>query len=925
MRISLRLAVQTCLILAAFLVFDSSSAFGQGANPFFTPPSFPGSGQAISTDVNGDGKADLLFFDGTVLLGKGDGTFTTATPWRSTASSPGPSANQFAIADFNGDGKQDIFIAGPLNVLSVLFGNGDGTFQAPVTTPINTPATAFLVGDLNGDGKPDVLTQENGGGFVYLGKGDGTFTKITTSALSPAVPNAAFADFNGDGKLDLFVPGNGVQLGNGDGTFQTVLPFPTGALSGSNTFGDFDGDGKLDVFATGGTSTSPEIQVLIGNGDGTFHAVSPQSVPANAGITSSVAVDLNGDGKADIVGSNGSAVQVLISKGDGTFTLGEYVNAPAQAGTGAANMVIADFNGDKKKDVAAFNTMLLANGDGTLKGNATVPGAFGFSAMGDFNGDGHPDFASVGPVQQSATNPNAYEANLNIWLNDGKNNFTLTHTYAIDLPFPNLADLIGLVNFGTAADVNGDGKIDLVGYRADSSGLSMLVLLGNGDGSFGSPIAASVPSVSGDRLLNVAFTLGDVNGDGKPDLLVNAGNGPNLSTLSIFLNTGNGTFGTPSTFFTSGSFGNIAVGDFNNDKKLDLITGTGNGLGVLLGNGDGTFQPTTFITNTACGTACGTPVSADFNGDGNLDLMVTVVNGYQVLLGNGDGTFKVSPAVTVSGESFGGFFQVADFNGDGNADVLGSIGTTNAYLGLILGNGDGTFGSPLPVTNAGFPFVADFNGDNQPDILEVGANQLVFLFNGTGPGFAITAGSGGSATVAAGKTASYALSLGGNGGFSGAVALTCSGAPTGATCEISPSTVTISGNTPQSAMVSITTTAASQLLPSAFSDPVNPARRIVWIFGLLILATSAAASAIVRISRRRFSYSITAAYCALVLVSAALMAGCGGSNANSGSGSGSGTGVATGGTATGTYTITVRATSQSPAVTRTTKLTLIVQ
>src|SRR5262249_21255873 len=241
-------------------------------------------------------------------------------------------------------------------------------------------------------------------------------------------------------------------------------PFPSGALPTSATLGDFDGDGKFDVYATGGTSTNLEIQVLFGNGDGTFHAGSPQSVPLNAGFVNPVAVDLNVDGKADIVGSTGSAVQVLISKGDGTFTLGEYFNAPSGVpGSGASNMVIADFNGDKKEDVAAFNTMLLGNGDGTLQGNGVVPGAFGFDAMGDFNGDRHPDFASMGPIESSPTNPNVFQANLNIWLNDGKANFTLAHTYTINLPSPNLADNIGTVAISTAADLNGDGKIDLAG------------------------------------------------------------------------------------------------------------------------------------------------------------------------------------------------------------------------------------------------------------------------------------------------------------------------------------------------------------------------------------------------------------------------------------------------------------------------------
>ncbi len=918
-RTHLRVAVQSCLVLSALLLFDSSSAFGQATNPFFAPPTFSGKGQALTADVNGDGKADLLYFDGTVLLGKGDGTFTTGTPWRSTAS-PNPTANQFAIADFNGDGKQDIFIVGPLNVLSVMLGNGDGTFQASKTTSISTPATAFLVGDLNGDGKPDVLAQLNGGTFVYLGKGDGTFgAGIATNAASPQA-SAAFADFNGDGKLDLLVSGSGIQLGNGDGTFQALLPFPAGAFPGLNIFGDFDGDGKLDVLATGGSPT--QIQVLFGNGDGTFHAGSTQSVPANTGLLNFVAVDLNGDGKSDLVGSTGtSAVQGFISKGDGSFSLGPLYNAPAgTSGTGAANMVAADFNGDGKKDVSAFNTMFLGKGDGTYMGDEAVPGITGGGVTGDFNGDGHPDLALI----TSGTTNNTM--NLNIWLNDGKPNLTLAHTYTITIPSPG-ADISGEVVISAAVDINGDGKTDLVGYLWDGAGLNALVLLGHGDGSFGAQILSVInnQSVSGNSSVSVA--VGDLNNDGKPDIVA-----PTFGTfggaLSIVLGNGDGTFGAPSTPFVGTPGLGLALGDFNNDKKLDVILETGNGLGVLLGNGDGTFQPTTFVqASNAC--FCGNMLSGDFNGDGNLDLMIATGTGYQILAGKGDGTFTGMPAVTDSLGAFSGT-QVADFNGDGHLDVLGqSSPQSGSPLGLILGKSDGTFSAPFNYSVSGIPLVADFNGDGKPDLALLGTTQLVWLFNNgtavtppppTGPDFSVGSGSGsGTATVAAGSTATYPLSLAGTGGFTGNVALTCSVSPAGPACSVSPSSVTVSGSTAATATVSVTTTARSGLLPIGGSNERDSSRRILWIFGSLVAAAgiiSFLANAQTR--PRRFSWSLAKVCGALLLVSATLMSGCGGSNSSNGS-----TGSIATGTSAGNYTVTV--TAQSGSVSHNTQLTLTVK
>lgn len=348
-RTFLRTVVQACVVFTSLFLLASSGALCQGSNPFFTPPTFSGSGQALSADVNGDGKPDLLFFDGTVLLSKGDGTFTTGTPWKSSVTL---TAAQFAIADFNGDGKPDILVAGPLNVLSVSFGRGDGTFQTPVKTTIAAPATAFVVGDLNGDGKPDVLAKVGSTISSYLGKGDGTFAAGAASKATDASVSDSFADFNHDGKLDLFIPGQGVQLGSGDGTFQALLPFPSGALPGSNVYADFNGDAKLDVAAVGGTFESPQLQILFGNGDGTFRSTPTVTLPANTGLGALAIGDMNGDGKPDLVGSSASgSVQVLIGKGDGTFTPGTFYNAPTN---GPSSIVIADFNNDGKEDVAAL-------------------------------------------------------------------------------------------------------------------------------------------------------------------------------------------------------------------------------------------------------------------------------------------------------------------------------------------------------------------------------------------------------------------------------------------------------------------------------------------------------------------------------------------------------------------------------------------
>jgi hypothetical protein len=242
-------------------------------------------------------------------------------------------------------------------------------------------------------------------------------------------------------------------------------------------------------------------------------------------------------------------------------------------------------------------------------------------------------------------------------------------------------------------------------------------------------------------------------------------------------------------------------------------------------------------------------------------------------------------------------------------------------LTLLLGNGDGTFGSSFALQPPGPPVIADFNGDGLPDLGVEYRNQLVLLFNTStpiAPGFTLTAGSGGTATVAAGTPATYTLSLSGTGGFTGNVALSCSGAPTGATCSVSPTTVMVDGTKVASATVTVTSTARSELLPIGFNNSptgiqANPTIVISSLLAaILVILTILKLS---RISRRRqFVFGALAATLSLLLVAA----GCGGSSSSGGN---------TSGTPAGTYNIVVTGSAGSGpiGINETTNLTLIIQ
>ena len=229
-----------------------------------------------------------------------------------------PALLSVAVADFNGDGNPDIAVTNYSETsagLSLLLGNGDGTFRSAINYSLNGIASGPLVAaDFNGDGKPDLLV----GNVILLGNGDGTFQAPLPISNSPSFQTIVVGDFNGDGKLDVVIANPFLQIafGNGDGTFQPFSPIMNGTFVGSPlVLGDFNGDGNLDLVVSVNNGTS----VLLGNGDGTFQ--SPISLPFAGNLIA--ASDFNGDGIADlaIANSNSNIVSLLQGNGDGTFHL----------------------------------------------------------------------------------------------------------------------------------------------------------------------------------------------------------------------------------------------------------------------------------------------------------------------------------------------------------------------------------------------------------------------------------------------------------------------------------------------------------------------------------------------------------------------------------------------------------------------------
>jgi len=315
-----------------------------------------------------------------------------------------------AAGDFNGDSKLDLAVTNRVdNTVSVLQGNGDGTFQPRVDYATGARPTSVVVADFNADGKLD-LAITNGSGnsvSVLLGNGDGTLRPHVDYATDTNPQFLVAADFNGDGHLDLatanygpdYSPGTvSVFLGNGDGTFQPQRSYPAGINPFGIMAGDFNHDGKIDL-AVANNNGAWGVWILLGNGDGSFQSSMFYATGANP--RQGVVADLNGDGNLDFVVANCIDNDISVFLGDSQGYFSGPMNFLAGENIQAVNG--GDFNLDGKLDLVTANavsnsvSVLLGSGDGTFEANVDYATGNGPNsvAIGDFDGDGTPDIATA--------------------------------------------------------------------------------------------------------------------------------------------------------------------------------------------------------------------------------------------------------------------------------------------------------------------------------------------------------------------------------------------------------------------------------------------------------------------------------------------------------------------------------------------------
>jgi hypothetical protein len=613
------------------------------------PLAWPGwRGRLVFGDVDGDGHLDALgpFSNPSsvhLVFGVGDGTFANFLD----VATDNSFVDGLALGDLDGDRRADLVsasrrVTAPALVVQVVSKIGDGQRKATYTLDdVSDLPLSTLIDDLDGDGDQDVLVAGYNNSFVFLNNGTGVLGASTTYPIAAPV---VVADFDGDGRVDLYgrdSAGPAILFGRQSGGFADpqVLQSDRCGNSTAAVAGDVNGDDRPDLVCSG-----TSVYLLLNLGRGTFGDAKEL---IGIGDVSAI-LDWDHDGDADIVADGGTTI---FFNDDGALPEGPVSDANLLSGWGWASSV--ELNGDGVRDLLLLSqtalSTRLSGSDGALGPEARVinHALSGPPGVGDIDGDGRPDL--VVPYSDPS-------GRIGVALNDGKGRFG-TETFSGAGPYPTAAEVV---------DLNRDGKNDVVTLVAP--GVS--VILNDGRSGFPTHVDYSLGDVR-------AFTTGDVDGDGAPDVVAVGPDGTYVSR-----NQGDGTLAAavsyphggwpPARVYPEPSSA-LTLVDLNGDDRPEIALALAGDIIVHRNNGDGTFGTLLPIFGRNPGISDDplmprNLVAGDLNGDSLPDLVALYgSNTTRTFLSDGKGNLWRGQVYALSPTPAA--VAMGDLNGDGRVDL----------------------------------------------------------------------------------------------------------------------------------------------------------------------------------------------------------------------------------------------------------------
>jgi len=775
-------------------------------------------------DLDGDGKPDLAVSNGnssTVSVFRNtatSGSITTGSFAAKVDFATGSFPYSVAIGDLDGDGKPDLAVASVgINSVSVLRNtstSGSISFAASVDFATGSLPWSVAIGDLDGDGRPDLAVANGNSGSVSVLRNTSTSGSITTGSfaghvdfVTGGVPEGvAIGDLDGDGKPDLAVanPGddivsvlrNTATFGSiTTGSFAAPVDFATGAYPQSVAIGDLDGDGKPELAVTNFDDNT--VSVL--RNTATSGSITTGSFASNVDFVTgrnpySVAIgDLDGDGKPDLAVANKNDYTVSVLRNtatSGSITAGSFA-APVDFATGTMpySVAIGDLDGDGKPDLAVTNW--YGNTISVLRNLLSLPVIISFSpqsgptgAAGSttviitgtgFGSTAGNNIVYFGGAQATVTAATTTQLTVTApsgatWQPISLNVGGLTaYSYRVANPFiPTFktkksimpGDFAAKVDFTTGAwpysvaigDLDGDGKPDLAVTNLNNSTVSVFRNTATSGSITTGSFVPRVDFATGSNSNPRSVAIGDLDGDGKPDLAVANYNDNTVSVLRNTSTSGSISFVAKVDFATGSGPFSVAIGDLDGDGKPDLaVANSGNGNVTVLRNtstsGSISFDGHVDFTT---GSAPYSVAIGDLDGDGKPDLAVANLLGNTVsVLRNTAkfGSMSFDGHVDFATGSYPIFVAIGDLDGDGKPDlaVTNNVGNTvsvlrnTATFGSISFDGHVDFGTGNKPLNVA---IGDLDGDGKPDLAVTNMyDKTVSVLRNTATSGSITTGS----------------------------------------------------------------------------------------------------------------------------------------------------------------------------------------